>query len=149
MASLNKVLLIGNLGADPEVRVTGTGQSVATIRLATTDRWVDKSGQKTERTEWHRVIAWGKQAELCKEYLSKGRQIYVEGRIQTREWNDKEGNKRYTTEVVAQRIQFLGSPAGKQARTESGTSDAPPFNDTSSPLFPLDDASATGADSDI
>ena len=149
MASVNKVILIGNLGADPEVRFTGGGQSVATLRMATTERWQDKSGQKSERTEWHRVIVWGKQAELCKEYLSKGRSIYVEGRIQTREWTDKDGNKRYTTEVVAQRIQFLGSPTGRQARSEAATgATESSFSDTSVPGFPVDENSTTG-DSDI
>src|SRR3989338_8122915 len=149
MASLNKVLLIGNLGADPEVRVTGTGQSVATIRLATTDRWVDKSGQKTERTEWHRVVVWGKQAEHCKEYLSKGRQIYVEGRIQTREWNDKEGNKRYTTEIVAQRIQFVGSPGERKAGSgAAGSGVAGGGSGQQQPPSPTDAASAPPTEED-
>lgn len=151
MASVNKVILIGNLGADPEVRFTGGGQSVATLRVATTERWLDKSGQKADKTEWHRVIVWGKQADLCKEYLSKGRQIYAEGRLQTREWTDKDGNKRYTTEVVAQRIQFLGSAPGKQARDESAFGDTPSVsNDTATamPGFAVDEP-ASGGDSDI
>jgi single-strand DNA-binding protein len=155
MASVNKVILIGNLGADPDVRFTGSGQSVARLRIATSERWTDKSGQKSERTEWHTVIVWGKQAELCKEYLSKGRQIYIEGRLQTREWTDKEGNKRYSTEVVAQRIQFLGAGAGKGARTGATAEfgDTPSattsFGDTAMPGFPVDDATASGGDSDI
>lgn len=120
MASVNKVILIGNLGQDPEKRVTGTGQPVCTLNLATTERWTARDGQKQEKTEWHRVVVWGPQAESCSQYLSKGRQVYVEGRLQTRQWEDKEGNKRYTTEVVAQRIQFLG---GK--RDEAGTNAAP------------------------
>ena len=108
MASINKVILIGNLGKDPEVRYTASGSAVANFSLATNERWKDKqSGNMEERTEWHKVVAWGKQAELCKEYLSKGRTIYLEGRLQTRQWDDKDGNKRYTTEVVAQTIQFL------------------------------------------
>ena len=150
MASINKVMLIGNLGADPEVRSTGSGQTVATLRMATTERWLDKSGQKSEKTEWHRVIVWGRQAELCKEYLAKGRSVYVEGKLQTREWTDKEGNKRYTTEVVAQRIQFLGAPAGKSRSAETGTSDsAPSFSsDTSMPGFAVDESMPNG-DSDI
>ncbi len=153
MASLNKVMLIGNLGADPEVRSTGSGQSVATMRIATTERWTDKNGQKADRTEWHRVIAWGKQAELCKEYLTKGRQIYVDGRLQTREWTDKDGNKRWTTEVVATRVLFLGSAAGRTApvRDEATVSEgAASFTETSVPGFPTDDAtiSDTGS-SDI
>lgn len=118
MASLNKVMLIGNLGQDPEKRVTNTGQSVANFSIATTERWLDKSGQRQEKTEWHRVVVWGPQADNCAQYLSKGRPVYVEGRLQTREWNDKDGNKRYTTEVVAQRVQFLGSPGDKRPATE-------------------------------
>lgn len=111
--SLNKIMIIGNLGDNPEVRSTPGGQTVATLRIATNERWTDKSGQQQERTEWHRVVVWGKQAEHCGTYLSKGRQVFVEGRVQTREWNDKEGNKRYTTEVVAQRVQFLGGGSGR------------------------------------
>lgn len=122
MASVNKVILIGNLGDDPEVRFTGTGQAVATLRMATNERWTDKGGQQQERTEWHRVIVWGKQAEHCKEYLSKGRQVYVEGRIQTREWTDKEGNKRYTTEIVAQSVRFLGGPGERRSGSPSAGS---------------------------
>lgn len=111
---INKVILIGNLGADPEVRFTPSGQAVANFRIATSESWTDKgSGQKQERTEWHRIVVWGKLAELCGEYLKKGRQCYVEGRLQTREWTDKEGKKNYTTEVVAQTVQFLGGPGGR------------------------------------
>lgn len=124
MASVNKVILIGNLGADPETRVTGGGQKVANFNIATTERWNDKSGQKQEKTEWHRIVVWGPQADNCAQYLSKGRQVYIEGRLQTRQWDDKEGNKRYTTEVVAQRVQFLGGPGGER-RTGSGAIDAP------------------------
>ena len=109
---VNKVILIGNLGADPEVRFTPGGQAVANFRIATSDTWTDKSGNKQERTEWHRIVVWGKLAELCGEYLKKGRQCYVEGRLQTREWTDKEGKKNYTTEIVAQNVQFLGSRDG-------------------------------------
>jgi len=105
---VNKVFLIGNLGVDPEVRFTPSGQAVANFRIATNESWTDKSGQKQERTEWHRIVVWGKLAELCGEYLKKGRQCFVEGRLQTREWTDKEGKKNYTTEVVANNVQFLG-----------------------------------------
>ncbi|MCI0571722.1 MAG: single-stranded DNA-binding protein [Myxococcaceae bacterium] len=105
---VNKVILVGNLGADPEVRFTPGGQAVANFRIATSESWTDKNGQKQERTEWHRIVVWGKLAELCGEYLAKGRQCYVEGRLQTREWNDKEGKKNYTTEVVASSVVFLG-----------------------------------------
>jgi single-strand DNA-binding protein len=105
---VNKVILIGNLGADPEVRFTPGGQAVANFRIATSESWTDKNGQKQERTEWHRIVVWGKLAELCGEYLKKGRQCYVEGRLQTREWTDKENRKNYTTEVVANAVTFLG-----------------------------------------
>ena len=108
---VNKVILIGNLGADPEVRFTPGGQAVANFRIATNESWTDKQGAKQERTEWHRIVVWGKLAELCGEYLKKGRQAYVEGRLQTREWTDKENKKNYTTEVVAQSVQFLGGRA--------------------------------------
>jgi len=109
MASLNKVLLIGNLGKDPEIRYTQGGQPVANFSLATNERWTDKtSGQPQERTEWHRIVVWGKQAENCGQYLKKGRSVYIEGRIQTREWTNKEGVKQYTTEVVANQVLFLG-----------------------------------------
>lgn len=112
---INKVILIGNLGADPEVRFTPSGQAVANFRIATSESWNDKtSGQKQERTEWHRIVVWGKLAELCGEYLKKGRQCYVEGRLQTREWTDKEGKKNWTTEVVANTVQFLGGGGGGQ-----------------------------------
>lgn len=126
MASgVNKVILIGRLGGDPEVRYTTNGGAVANFNLATNENWTDKNGQKQERTEWHRVVIWGKMAELCGQYLSKGRQAYVEGRLQTREWNDKEGNKRYTTEIVAQSVQFLGGP-GERASSTSTTTDFAP-----------------------
>jgi len=115
--SLNKVMLIGNLGRDPEVRYTQGGTAVANFTLATNERWTDANGQKQERTEWHRVVVWGKQAEIAGEYLRKGRQIYVEGALQTREWTDKDGNKRYTTEVKAQRFQMLGSRDDRGAGT--------------------------------
>ena len=109
MASLNKVMLIGNLGADPEVRYTQSGSAVANFRIATSESWTDKNtGQRQERTEWHRIVVWGRQAEHCGEYLRKGRSVFVEGRIETREWEDREGNKRWTTEVKAQNVTFLG-----------------------------------------
>ena len=107
MASLNKVQLIGNLGRDPELRYTSSGQAVANFTLATNERWMDKDNNPQERTEWHRIVVWGKQAETCEKYLGKGRQVYLEGRIQTREWEDENKNKRYTTEIVAQRVLFL------------------------------------------
>ena len=109
MAGINKVILIGNLGSDPEVRYTPSGVAVAQFNIATSEEWKDKdSGEKKERTEWHRIIAWRRLGEICGEYLSKGQQVYVEGRIQTNAWEDKEGNKRYTTEIIANTVQFLG-----------------------------------------
>jgi single-strand DNA-binding protein len=110
MASVNKAIIIGNLGKDPEVRFTQSGTPVATFTVATNERWTDKgSGQPQERTEWHRIVVWGKQGENCGQYLKKGRSVYIEGRIQTREWTDKEGKKQYTTEIVANQVVFLGS----------------------------------------
>lgn len=118
MASLNRVLLIGNLGADPELSYTPSGTAKATMRLATHEVWTNKSGEKGERTEWHRLIAWGRLAEICGEYLTKGRQIFIEGRLQTRSWEDRDGNKRWTTEIVANNMQMLGSARGGPTEVE-------------------------------
>lgn len=112
MGSVNKVILVGNLGRDAELRSTAGGAAMSTFSLATTEVWNDKQGQKQEKTEWHRIVLWGKQAESLQEYLVKGKQIYVEGRLQTRQWDDKEGNKRYTTEIKADRITLLGGGGG-------------------------------------
>ena len=112
MGSVNKVILVGNLGRDAELRYTPGGAAVATINMATTEVWNDKSGQRQEKTEWHRVVLWGKSAESLTEYLTKGKQIYVEGRLQTRQWDDKDGNKRYTTEIRGDRIVLLGGGGG-------------------------------------
>lgn len=139
---VNRVILIGNLGADPEVRFTPGGQAVANFRIATSESWTDKQGQKQERTEWHRIVVWGKLAELCGEYLKKGRQCFVEGRLQTREWTDKEGKKNYTTETVANQVVFLGGRpdgAGGGARSSGpaasagGHDEAPPMDDSGPP----------------
>ena len=108
MASVNKVILVGNLGRDPEMRYMPSGDAVANFSVATTDSWKDKNGQKQERTEWHRISMFGKLAEIAGEYLKKGSSVYVEGRLQTREWTDKEGLARKTTEIVADRMQMLG-----------------------------------------
>ena len=105
---INKVILVGNLGADPEMRYTQSGTAVANFRIATNERFKDKSGELQERTEWHRIVFFGRTAEVCGEYLTKGRQIYVEGRLQTRSWEDKEGQTRYTTEIVAREMKMLG-----------------------------------------
>ena len=109
--SVNKVILLGRLGQDPELKYTPAGAAVCNFSLATSENWTDKSGQKQERTEWHRVVVWGKLAELCNQYLSKGRQAFVEGRLQTRSWDDKQGQKRYTTEINATTVQFIGGQA--------------------------------------
>lgn len=118
--SVNKVILIGRLGGNPEIRYTPGGAAVANFNIATSENWNDKSGQKQERTEWHRIVVWSKLAELCNQYLTKGRQVYIEGRLQTRQWDDKDGNKRYTTEVVANAVQFLGSNAAQGAGAGAG-----------------------------
>ncbi len=123
--ALNKAMIIGNLGVDPELRYTQSGTPVANLRIATNEVWNDKSGQKQERTEWHRIVVFGRQAETCEKYLKKGRQVYVEGRIQTREWTDKEGQKRYTTEIVANTVQFLSGGGG----TGAGFDGPPPYTD--------------------
>lgn len=108
MASVNKVILIGNLGRDPETRYTTGGDAVTNLSLATTDTWKDKSGEKQERTEWHRVVLFGRQAEVAGEYLKKGRPVYIEGRLQTRKYTDKDGVEKYSTEIIADRMQLLG-----------------------------------------
>lgn len=124
MAGINKVIIVGNLGGDPEVRYTPSGSAVANFSVATSESWKDKNtGEKKERTEWHRIVVWGKLGELCGEYLSKGRQVYVEGRLQTRSYDDKDGVKRYMTEIIAADVQFLGSKESGGGR--SGGS-APP-----------------------
>jgi single-strand DNA-binding protein len=119
MASVNKVIIVGNLGRDPEVRYTPNGDSITNVTIATTDTWKDKAtGEKKEATEWHRVVFFGKLAEIAGQYLKKGRQVYVEGALRTRKWTDKEGQERYTTEIVANEMKMLGS--------REGMSDAPP-----------------------
>jgi single-strand DNA-binding protein len=144
---VNKAIILGNLGKDPEVRFTPGGQAVANFTIATNESWKDKNGQQQERTEWHRIVVWGKLAELCGEYLKKGRQAYVEGRIQTREWQDKEGKKNYTTEIVANQVQFLGSRdgAGGGRVQTNGQEFAPPPGDDMGPP----PSGGGGADEDI
>ena len=140
MSGVNKVILLGNLGANPEMRFTQGGSPVANLRIATTERWTDKNGQKQELTEWHRIVVWGKQAEICGQYLTKGRQIYVEGRIRTRQWQDQQGQKRYSTEIVAQTVQMLGS------RTERGPDEV---GATVPPDEPMAAEAGPGNDDDI
>lgn len=137
MASVNKVILIGNLGADPELRYTASGTAIAKFSLATTESWSNKEGGREDRTEWHRVVAWGRLAEICGEYLSKGRSVYIEGKLRTRAWEDREGNKRYTTEIVAQTMQMLG-PGGEKVPTERELG-AAPKDRTDEGVFPEED----------
>jgi single-strand DNA-binding protein len=110
MVGVNKVILIGNLGADPEVKYLSSGTTVANFRMATTENRVNRSGEKTTVTEWHRIVAFGRLAEICGEYLNKGKQVYIEGRLRTRSWEDKDGNRKWTTEIVATQMQMLGAP---------------------------------------
>ncbi len=120
MASVNKAILIGNLGKDPELRYTPSGRAVASFSIATSEKWKGQDGENQEKTEWHNIVLWGRTAELAKEYLSKGSPVYIEGRIQTRSYEDKNGVKKYITEIVGQRMQFLGR------RGEAGSDYTPP-----------------------
>lgn len=120
MASLNKVMLIGNLGKDPEVRYTTSGKAVASFSLATTDKFKNASGEWEEKTEWHNVVLWGRQAEIAGEYLAKGRTVFIEGRLQTRKWQDKDGRDRWTTEIVGDRMQMLGGRGGEGGGNRQG-----------------------------
>jgi single-strand DNA-binding protein len=149
MGSVNKVILVGNLGADPELKYTPTSRPLCNLRIATTDVFKDKSGQRQERTEWHRVTVWGDTAENCSKYLAKGRSVYVEGRLQTRSY-DKEGQKHYSTDIVADRVVFLGSGAGGgggggggggEGRRQTGGSsrDSGPPDDADTGAPPSDD----------
>src|ERR1044072_3197200 len=117
--SVNKAILVGNIGKDPEVRFTGSGKAVCKFSLATSSTWNDNDGNKQERTEWHNIIVWGKQGENCGQYLAKGRQAYIEGSIRTRSYDDKTGQKRYVTEIIAQRVRFLGGGGGGRVAPEA------------------------------
>lgn len=128
-AVVNKAIIIGNLGRDPEVRFTPSGRARATFSVATSERWTDQQGQKQERTEWHNVVVWGKQAETCGQYLAKGRQVFVEGRITSRSYDDKDGNKKYITEIVARDVRFLGGPGGGGGGPRDSGFAAPPGED--------------------
>jgi single-strand DNA-binding protein len=142
MASVNKVILVGNLGKDPEVRFTPSGRAVAKFPLATTDSWMDQESGRQERTEWHNIVVWGKQAENCGQYLAKGRQVYIEGAIRSHSYDDKDGNKRYITEIVAQRVQFLGGGGGgggRSGQSEGGGSGGGGFDDFGGGPIPDDD----------
>ena len=130
MRGVNKVILVGNLGADPETRYSSTGTAVTNFRIATSENWTNKEGGKETRTEWHRIVAFGKLAEICAEYLNKGKQVYIEGRLQSRSWEDKEGNKKWTTEIVANNVVMLGGAAeaggGSSARDQFKETDGEP-----------------------
>ena len=134
---VNKAIIIGNLGRDPDVRFTPSGRAVAKFSVATTERWTDQQGQRQEKTEWHNIVVWGKQAESCGQYLAKGRQVYVEGSIRTRSYDDKTGAKRYVTEIVAQRIQFLGGGGG--TRLPSQMESSPGDESSMGSQAPMDD----------
>jgi single-strand DNA-binding protein len=146
VAGINKVILVGNLGSDPEVRTTPGGQRVANFRLATSRQWTGQDGQRQEKTEWHSIVAWGKLAEICEKYLQKGKQVYVEGRIETRNWQDKEGQTKYKTEIICEQMQMLGRAGGDRNGGEGGM-DAPrgaaPRDETYEP------APAGGSDDDL
>jgi len=131
---LNKALLIGNLGKDPELRFTTAGKAVCNFSVATSESYTDAQGQKVEKTDWHNVVVWEKQAENCKKYLSKGSKVFVEGKIQTREWEDKQGGKRYTTEIVAQTVKFLSSPRDRESPPDSEPEPAAPAKESSGPV---------------
>jgi len=152
MSGVNKAIIVGNLGRDPELRYTQGGSPVCQLSIATTRAYTNKNNDRIEETEWHRVVVWGKSAEHCNEYLSKGRQVYVEGRIQTRSYEDKDGVKRYSTEIVAESVQFLGrkpdgqgaqrqasGPAGQQSAGAPDMPEGKGWNDNYIPSDPGDD----------
>ena len=138
MAGVNKVILVGNLGRDPELRYTQQGTAVANFSLATSESFKKKDGTREERTEWHRIVVWARTAEFCAQYLSKGRTVYIEGRLQTREWENKEGQKQRTTEIVAQEVQFVGprneGGGGRPAGAGGASGDPPPPADDDIPF---------------
>ena len=140
--SVNKVILLGNLGKDPDLRYTPSGKAVATFSLATSERWTSQDGQKQENTTWHNIVAWGKQAETMKEYLTKGRQVYIEGRIANRSYEDKEGNKKYISEVVVQSFSFVGNK-GSSGNGGGQTAAAEPAAET------VPDAGSGQSDDDL
>lgn len=124
MSGINKVILVGRLGADPEKKQTQTGQTVTRLNLATSESWLNREGERQEKTEWHRVVIWGKLAETCAQHLTKGRQVYIEGRLQTRSWETEKGEKRFSTEVVATQVLFLAAAAPKVTETAKSPNEA-------------------------
>jgi len=139
MASLNKVMLIGNLGKDPEVRYTQSGTAVAGFSIATTEKFKNKAGEWEDRTEWHNIVLWGRLAEISGEYLTKGKAVYIEGRLQTRKWQDREGVDRYTTEVVGDKMQMLGGKNGGSGNGGTGGGQGVPSGSIDEPQFHPDD----------
>ena len=139
MASLNRVMLIGNLGKDPEIRYTGSGTAVASFSLATSEKFKNKAGEWEERTEWHNSTFWGRLAEVAGEYLAKGRTIYIEGRLQTRKWQDKDGRDRYTTEIVGEKMLMLGGGSGNRGSGGGSGGHAGSGNDVGEMPFSPDD----------
>ena len=135
--SVNKAILVGRLGADPEIRFTGTGRAVCNFRIATDSVWKDRDGNRQKNTEWHQIVVWGQQAETCSKYLSKGREVFIEGEIRTRSW-EKDGVKRYTTEIVAQQVRFLGG-AGDRAPRDAGSPEGDSMGYGDAAPAPLDD----------
>ncbi len=129
MSGVNKVIIVGRLGADPEVKTISAGSTVTRLNVATSEAWTGKDGQKQERTEWHRVTVWGKLAEICGKHLSKGRQVYVEGRLQTRSWEDAQGQKKYATEIVANTVQFLGSNGQEKSGASASSNNSQDYQD--------------------
>jgi single-strand DNA-binding protein len=140
MASVNKAILVGHLGRDPEIRYVPSGDAVANFSIATTESWKDKQGVKQEKTEWHRISMFGKQAEIAGEYLKKGSSVYIEGRIQTRTWQDKEGNERQTTEIVADRMQMLGGKPSGQPESPQPAQSQPESNEQKSGFDDFEDS---------
>lgn len=141
--AVNKVILVGNVGKDPELRYTPSGVAVATFSVATSETYKDKQGEKKEKTEWHNIVAWNKLAEICDKYLKKGRQVYIEGKIQTRSYDDRDGNKKYITEIIAVQLQMLGKPDGDRSESRGSAGQAtgqPAYDDMADPPFnPADD----------
>ena len=147
---VNKVILVGNLGRDPEIRYSANGQAIANVNIATSESWKDKNtGEKQEKTEWHRIVFFGRLAEIVGEYLKKGSQIYVEGRLQTRKWQDKEGKDRYTTEIVANEMQMLGSRGGSGAPSDSYNQDTGSAQNSASTNEPAATSTSTGGGDDF
>ena len=130
---INKVIIVGRLGRDPELRYTGSGTAVSSFSVATDDSWTDKSGDRQTRTEWHNVVAWSRLAEICGQYLNKGKLVYIEGRLQTREWEDRDGNRRWTTEIVASEMKMLSGPRDQDSDRMSGPAPSPPVGNEQKP----------------